>query len=275
MELQRLAETAEELVVRQWGDFLAGYGRATPRRKSDGSPVTDADVRIESTLHALLEKETGFAVVGEETIGCVGSRREEIDRLHEVVGQQCYWVVDPIDGTSNYVRGNPACAILAVLLSNERPLIGVTSLPALETTLTSVVGDGMSVTVRGTLMRFDGGEWGVDDGGQKVVDKLVPGFIHKTQSIVEGLISSPQPRIRISGCVGANLGLMALAGAGTTVSMSPHVWDNGAGVCHLLARGAHVMDLHGDPWRIGSDGVIGGEEETVGRVSKSLRRIGR
>ena len=124
-------------------------------------------------------------------------------------------------------------------------------------------------------MRFDGGEWGVDDGGQKVVDKLVPGFIHKTQSIVEGLISSPQPRIRISGCVGANLGLLALAGAGTTVSMSPHVWDNGAGVCHLLARGAHVMDLHGDPWRIGSDGVIGGEEETVGRVSKSLRRIGR
>ena len=275
MELQRLAETAEELVVRQWGDFLAGYGRATPRRKSDGSPVTDADVRIESTLHALLEKETGIAVVGEETIGCVGSRREEIDRLHEVVGQQCYWVVDPIDGTSNYVRGNPACAILAVLFSNERPLIGVTSLPVLSTTITSVAGQSMTVTVGANRVELPAGGWGTPGEGVGLVDSLVPGFRDEVTHMVDALIAAPKPRMRISGCVGANLGLVAVAGVGTTVSMSPHVWDNGAGVCHLTTRGAHVTDLHGTPWTVGSDGVIGGDQKTAGVLSASLQRIGR
>lgn len=74
MEVQRLADTAEQLIVSQWDDFMDGYGRATARRKRDGSPVTDTDENIESRLHTLLEKETGIAAVGEETIGCVSSR---------------------------------------------------------------------------------------------------------------------------------------------------------------------------------------------------------
>ncbi|MGS2663701.1 inositol monophosphatase family protein [Corynebacterium glucuronolyticum] len=275
MEVQRLADTAEQLIVSQWDDFMDGYGRATARRKRDGSPVTDTDENIESRLHTLLEKETGIAAVGEETIGCVSSRGEEVARLHDAVEGLCYWVVDPIDGTSNYLRGNPSCAILGVLISNERPLIGVTSLPAFETTITSIVGEGITVTVRGERRCFPMRKWGADDGGEELVEALVPDFLADTRRIVSGLIERPQPRLRISGCVGANLGLVAAAGVGTTVSMSPHVWDNGAGVCHLLARGAYVTDLRGNPWSIGSDGVIGGVEETVKQLSASLRRIGR
>lgn len=275
MDLRVIAAVAEDLVRSQWEVFRAGHGVALARHKQDGSPVTDTDVRIERFLHGHLAEATGIPVVGEESIGCVESRTQEIEELHREVGTRSYWVVDPIDGTSNYLRGDPSCAILAALFVNDTPLIGVTSLPVRSTTITSVAGQSMTVTVGANRVELPAGGWGTPGEGVGLVDSLVPGFRDEVTHMVDALIAAPKPRMRISGCVGANLGLVAVAGVGTTVSMSPHVWDNGAGVCHLTTRGAHVTDLHGNPWTVGSDGVIGGDQKTAGVLSASLQRIGR
>jgi histidinol-phosphatase len=91
------------------------------RRKSDRTPVTDADTATEDALRALLaEHRPGDAVLGEERGGAAGG-----------VESGRGWVIDPIDGTKNYSRGVPVWATLVALTEGGRPLVGVVSAPAL------------------------------------------------------------------------------------------------------------------------------------------------
>lgn len=87
--------------------------------KPDMSPVSDADLACEEALRAkLAEARPTDAILGEEFGGEV---------THE--GRQ--WVIDPIDGTKNFVRGVPVWATLISLLVDGRPVVGVISAPAL------------------------------------------------------------------------------------------------------------------------------------------------
>src|SRR3954465_14816876 len=87
--------------------------------KPDLTPVTDADRAVEEQLRIMLSRaRTRDAVQGEEfgTTGH-GSRR---------------WVLDPIDGTKNFVRGVPVWATLIALLDGDEPVVGCVSAPALN-----------------------------------------------------------------------------------------------------------------------------------------------
>jgi histidinol-phosphatase len=89
--------------------------------KPDLTPVTEADTAVERAVRArLAELRPGDAVVGEEygdTGGSDGGRR---------------WIIDPIDGTKNYVRGIPVWGTLLALHEGDQATIGVVSAPALN-----------------------------------------------------------------------------------------------------------------------------------------------
>ncbi|KAH8305514.1 hypothetical protein KR044_003643, partial [Drosophila immigrans] len=88
--------------------------------KPDLTPVSDADTATEKRVRELITTHRpGDAILGEEFGGDV-----------EKVGRQ--WVVDPIDGTKNYVRGVPVWATLIALLVDGVPVVGVVSAPALS-----------------------------------------------------------------------------------------------------------------------------------------------
>ncbi|KAA0024071.1 histidinol-phosphatase [Antrihabitans cavernicola] len=87
--------------------------------KPDLTPVSDADLAVERAVRAVLAVERpDDAVLGEEFGGEA-----------EFSGRQ--WVVDPIDGTKNFVRGVPIWATLIALLVDGVPVVGVVSAPAL------------------------------------------------------------------------------------------------------------------------------------------------
>lgn len=87
--------------------------------KPDLTPVSDADVCVEAIARDLLgAARPGDALLGEETGG-------------EVVPVGRQWVIDPIDGTKNFVRGVPVWASLVALLCDGVPVVGVISAPAL------------------------------------------------------------------------------------------------------------------------------------------------
>ncbi|MFL1380822.1 MULTISPECIES: histidinol-phosphatase [unclassified Nocardiopsis] len=86
--------------------------------KPDLTPVTEADRLVEETLRGVLSRaRPRDAVIGEEYGKSGNSNR--------------VWVIDPIDGTKNYVRGVPVWATLIALLEGDRPVVGVVSAPAL------------------------------------------------------------------------------------------------------------------------------------------------
>ncbi|MEO7123034.1 MAG: inositol monophosphatase family protein, partial [Lacisediminihabitans sp.] len=86
--------------------------------KPDMSPVSDADKSVENALRgALLDSRPDDAILGEE-FGTDGESSRQ-------------WIIDPIDGTKNYVRGVPIWATLISLAIDGVPVVGVVSAPAL------------------------------------------------------------------------------------------------------------------------------------------------
>jgi len=100
-------------------------------RKADNSEVTEIDRNTETAITSVLRDATpGFGIYGEEH-GISGPTDAEYT-----------WVIDPIDGTTNFVRGVPVWGSLIALVHNEVPVLSVVSAPALGMRWWASVGDG-------------------------------------------------------------------------------------------------------------------------------------
>ena len=99
--------------------------------KPDLTPVSDADRAVEDAIRSTLGRaRPRDAMLGEEfgPSGASGASRR--------------WIVDPIDGTKNYIRGVPVWATLIALLDGETPVAGLVSAPALGRRWWAATGGG-------------------------------------------------------------------------------------------------------------------------------------
>ncbi|UVS81797.1 histidinol-phosphatase [Actinokineospora sp. UTMC 2448] len=132
----RLADAADEITVNR---FQARDLVVT--RKPDRTPVTDADTAVEDAVRALIAAEfPDDTVAGEERGGSVGAGRT--------------WVLDPIDGTKNFLRGVPAWATLIALVEDGVPTVGVVSAPALGRRWFAARDHGAWVAAGGEAVRM-------------------------------------------------------------------------------------------------------------------------
>jgi len=115
--------------------------------KPDLTPVTDADKGIEFMIRDILSQERPLdLVIGEE----FGGKDEALAPTND----KYYWVVDPIDGTKNFVRGVPTWATLIALVNPEHEVIvGVVSAPALYRRWSAHKGGGAFVSENGEMPR--------------------------------------------------------------------------------------------------------------------------
>lgn len=105
--------------------------------KPDLTPVTDADRAVEADVRQVLARERpDDSILGEEFGGAT-----------TFTGRQ--WVIDPIDGTKNFVRGVPVWATLIALLEDGVPTVGVVSAPALQRRWWAARGQGAFAAVDG------------------------------------------------------------------------------------------------------------------------------
>ncbi len=109
--------------------------------KPDLTPVTDADRAVEADLREVLGRERpDDSILGEEFGGTA-----------TFTGRQ--WIIDPIDGTKNFVRGVPVWATLIALLHDGVPAVGAVSAPALQRRWWAARGQGAFVAVDGATPR--------------------------------------------------------------------------------------------------------------------------
>jgi len=107
--------------------------------KPDLTPVSDADLAVERAIRSMLATaRPGDAIVGEEFGESAATR---------VTGRR--WVVDPIDGTKNFVRGVPVWATLIALFDGEDVVVGVVSAPALTRRWWAAAGSGAFASFAG------------------------------------------------------------------------------------------------------------------------------
>jgi histidinol-phosphatase len=123
-----LADTADAISVAR---FRALDLHVTA--KPDLTPVTDADTAVEKALRSTLARtRPRDDVLGEEY---------GVSRAGSGSGRR-RWVIDPIDGTKNYVRGVPVWATLIALMDGDDPVVGLVSAPALGRRWWGAVGHG-------------------------------------------------------------------------------------------------------------------------------------
>jgi histidinol-phosphatase len=109
-----LADAADDITIRRFRALDLQV-----ETKPDLTPVTDADRAVEEQLRSVLRRARPRDAVHGEELGKIG------------MGPRC-WVVDPIDGTKNFVRGVPVWATLIALMMGDEPVAGVVSAPALS-----------------------------------------------------------------------------------------------------------------------------------------------
>lgn len=120
----RLADAADEITMTRFhaADLVVDH-------KPDRSPVTDADTAVEDAVRAVLADTCpADAILGEERGGSVGAGRT--------------WILDPIDGTKNFLRGHSVWATLIALVDDGTPVVGVVSSPALPRRWWAAAGAG-------------------------------------------------------------------------------------------------------------------------------------
>jgi histidinol-phosphatase len=131
----RLADAADSITLARYQSI-----DLVVTTKPDNTPVTDADKATEEALRALLKNHRpDDGIVGEEFGNDAGSAER-------------YWVIDPIDGTKNFLRGVPTWATLIGLIEKQSDgrevvVVGVVSAPALFRRWHASEGNGAFVSV--------------------------------------------------------------------------------------------------------------------------------
>lgn len=131
----RLADAADAITLKRYQALDLAV-----TTKPDNTPVTDADKSSEEAIRALLHAHRpNDGIVGEE----FGDEGVEKNR---------YWVIDPIDGTKNFLRGVPTWATLIALIERtpdgeQRTVVSVVSAPALFRRWSAHLGGGAYVTI--------------------------------------------------------------------------------------------------------------------------------
>jgi histidinol-phosphatase len=100
-------------------------------QKPDSSPVTDIDRSVEALVRSMiLDTYPDHQILGEET--GLGGRSDS----------EYTWVLDPIDGTKNFIRGIPYFATQLAVLKGDRPIVAISSAPAMDELLVARLDGG-------------------------------------------------------------------------------------------------------------------------------------
>jgi len=243
-ELDTLAELAERLAVEAGLVIMKWYRADDPgmRSKADASPLTEADLAAHALIQRGLEAATPeIPVLSEE-----GRHAPAVERAR---WQRC-WLVDPLDGTKEFLARNDEFTVNIALIEAGQPLLGVVGVPARGEVHVGVVPSGRADTLH------------VEDGSRTVLsprscDEEVPVIVvsrsHRgpEQEAMMTRLRQRFPKLE-ERAAGSALKLVELATgrADGYPRRGPCMeWDIAAGEAVLLAAGGELRTFDGERLR--------------------------
>ncbi|MEV7331343.1 histidinol-phosphatase [Micromonospora sp. NPDC093244] len=227
--------------------------------KPDLTPVSDADTAVEREIRALLaEHRPADGLLGEEYGAQPASGPD--DRR---------WIVDPIDGTKNFVRGVPVWATLIALYDGERPAVGVVSAPALGRRWWASAGGGAYAgpgPAAGTRIGVSAVRR-IEDAS--VCYSSLTGW--ESAGRLDAMLDLMRASWR-SRAYGDFYGYMLLAEGALDVMAEPELslWDVAALVPIITEAGGTVTDLHGRQSPTGEPGTESSVVATNGALHADI-----
>ncbi len=222
IDLERVVAIAQEAGQLALADWQPGEPNATVREKAPGQPVCDSDLAVNAFLRERLSPllpEAGW--LSEETVN------EEARRAKELA-----WVVDPIDGTRDYVRGRPGWCVSVALVRAGEPVLGVLVAPARDEVWMAEAGQG--AWRNGTAIAT--GSHNHARTARMPIDR------RPTNSDV---IVLPKPN-----SIALRIGMVAADEADLVLTARwGHEWDIAAAHCIVREAGGILTDAMGQPLR--------------------------
>jgi myo-inositol-1(or 4)-monophosphatase len=207
--------------------LLAAAGDAEVEIKPDGTPVTPFDRETdERIVTAALRAFPSHGTISEEA---------------DTVGPDTpwTWVLDPIDGTSNFIAGVPYWCLSIALCLEGRPVLGVIDAPALGLRMEAVAGEG----ARDGQRRLRVGP-PVDLRDPRSSNQ--PGMYSggAARRLVErGVLLNA----RLMGAAALDLAMVARGSSPLAATMAPHVWDVAAAGLLVAEAGGTCLSFGGEP----------------------------
>jgi 3'(2'), 5'-bisphosphate nucleotidase len=210
--------------------------------KSDGSPLTKADIAAHEIITRALDQLTPkIDIVSEEAI-------QETDA--STLGKQ-FWLVDPLDGTKEFISKNGEFTINIALIEDNKPILGFVCCPAFETLYVGQVGSG-SYKISRDGVRTNLKVSAVDNEGLIVVGSRS----HGNKKVMDEFLAEKKVKNFIA--TGSSLKFCKIAEGdahyyprlGRTME-----WDTAAGHAVLLAAGGEVNTVNDEPLSYGKPGL--------------------
>lgn len=198
--------------------------------KNDNSPITDADLKSNEVIKEILSQ-TKHWILSEED-------KDDLDRL----SQEIIWIVDPLDGTSDFIDKTGEFTVMISLIKNKKPILGVIGWPTENTLFVAQKGSGafrfsnekwekISVTEISEVpkCRTVGSRHHLSDKEKSFIKKLgIEDFTSIGSSLKVGKISSGEAEAYIT----------------TTNKMKE--WDSAASYCIISEAGGKMTDMLGN-----------------------------
>jgi myo-inositol-1(or 4)-monophosphatase len=229
MEDLRRAVALAEQATRITGDYLLAHQDQTRiiAQKAPGDFLLEADLEAQGLILQTLQ--SGFPHLGFLS-------EEAEDQRH---GARDYWIIDPLDGSHNYLHKSAHFAIAIALVLDQHVQASIISLPARSWMFSAIRGGGAlcngqpiqvssTATLEQAMIHF--GEFGRDNNGQ-VPSQQLQAFAR---------LANQAERIRVAGSSSCDLALLALGAIDGFVMHMGNPWDIAAGELLLSEAGGRT-----------------------------------
>lgn len=238
------------------GAILQGWvGRFSVREKRRADLVTEADHASQAAIFEFISNRyESHGFLGEEGLN------------KEAVGCEYQWVIDPLDGTSNYVHGFPYYAVSIAVRHGNELIAGVIYDPTRDETFAATKGEGASLN--GAKISTSG----ETNMAMAMAMASLPVGADKDDPAVRRFLDSMAhlQTVQRSGSAALNLACVACGRIDAFWSSSLKPWDVAAGVLIVQEAGGTVSDLRGDTTDIMVSSLIATCSDTIAQGLVSI-----
>lgn len=244
-------------IARRAGNILLQYYNGSMAdkiwHKKNNEAVSSADIASEKFIVKELQKHfSGDEILTEEG-GDIGAKSERL------------WVVDPLDGTNNFLHKNPIFGINIALAGRGKIIFGVTYLPIPRQLFWAIEGGGAWLNnERIHVSKIE-----------KLKDSLVnacyghdPKFKRRDYQVARE-VDKRSRFTRRPGAAAFELATVAMGGSDASYILGTRPWDAAAGALLVAEAGGLATNLRGEPWKLSDENIV----VSNGKVHKELLKI--
>jgi len=244
LDLQPLLAVAIDAALDAAREILDVYaGEISVDQKRDHSPVTLADARAEAVILRHLAAASDIPIISEE--------QAEADGLPPAAAER-FWLVDPLDGTKEFIKRNGEFTVNIALIEQGRPILGVVGIPV-RGLIYAAAGPGTAHrrNADGTLVPIEARVCPAE--GATVTSSRS----HATNDELDRLLETRKVADRKTAGSALKFCMVAEGAADLYPRMGPTMeWDTAAGHAVLEAAGGRMTRLDGTPFLYGKPGFL-------------------